>query len=187
MAFNPLSEPVDHVILAGVRSPGIAEIVGFKSTRSWDELRGHGTSGARLRFKGTRLARGKLILHLYTDEHWADWDTFRALIQRAPVGAHAHALEIVHPITEGLGVRSVVVETISQPTQTSSGGGEWSIEIDLIEYREPVIALSTPDGAQAEPEPENGPQRAIRALAGIVENGGEGDAMAALVQAFAQE
>lgn len=160
--MNPIAEPVDYVILAGQRSPGIADLVGWRSPRHWDERRGYGLSGATLRFRGVGLARGKLILRLTTEQDWADWEAFAPLVQRPPIGERAHALDISHPILEGLGVRSVVVEDLGQPTQDDRG--VWTIEIALIEYRRPVIQLSTPDGATTTPEPQTEGQRIIAEL-----------------------
>lgn len=169
MTFNPISEPQDFAIVAGVRTPGICEIVGFKSTLRWDERRGYGLSGATLRFRGIALARGKLILRLYTDQDWADWDTFAPLVARPPLGERAHSLEISHPILEDLGVRSVVVESVGQPTQSSESGGVWTIEIALIQWQRPIIAVSTPAGATPEPEPQNERQVLIRQLGNTVQ------------------
>lgn len=162
MTFNPISEPVDFVTLAGVRSPGIAEITGFTVPLRWDERRGYGLSGATLRFRGVALSRGKLILRLVTEEHWADWETFAPLVQRPPLGERAHSLEISHPILEDLGVRSVVIESVSQPTQTADG--VWTIEIALIQWQRPIVAVSTPAGATPTPEPQTEGQRIIAGL-----------------------
>ncbi len=59
------------------------------------------------------------------------------------------ALDIWHPILEDLGIRSVVVENVLQPRQTADG--EWTIEVKLIEYREPIYTLARPEGSQAQP------------------------------------
>lgn len=167
MTFNPITEPVDFAILAGVRTPGICEVQGFKIPLRWDERRGYGLSGATLRFRGIALSRGKLILRLYTEQHWTDWETFAPIVQRPPLGERAHSLEISHPILEDLGVRSVVIESVSQPTQTADG--VWTIEIALIQWQRPQIALSTPAGATPEPEPQNERQVIIRQLMGQVQ------------------
>jgi len=50
--------------------------------------------------------------------------------------------------------------------------------ISCIEYREPVFALATPQGAQDRPlDPVD---QSISALSGIVQNGGEGDVLGPL-------
>lgn len=145
MPFNPLTSPVDYVVLAGQRSPGVCEVVGGTSPRRWDERRGFGLSGATVVFHGVGLAKPLLRIRLFTEQHWSDWATWRELVQRPPLGERPRAMDIEHPILEDLGVRSVVVEDVTQPTQT--GDGEWTVEVKLIEFRRPEIALATPSGA----------------------------------------
>jgi hypothetical protein len=176
MAFNPISQPVDRVTLGGRQSPGLASIEGFSSPRRWDERRGYGLSGSTVVFRGIGLATGKLILRLYTEQDFADWSSFSELVQRPPSGERSRALDISHPILEDLGIRSVVVEDVKQPTQT--GDGEWTIEIALKEFRRPVVALSRPDGSvDRPPEPEDQNDIAIRDLAGISQRAQRGEAV----------
>lgn len=147
MTFQPIDDPVDYVELAGQRSPGICEVLGGSSPRRWDERRGYGFSGSTLIFRGVGLCRPTLKLRLYTAQDWADWHEWSRLVQRPPLGERARALDIVHPILEDLGVRSVVVEDVLQPQQTADG--EWTIEVRLIEYRRREAALERIDGATA--------------------------------------
>lgn len=177
MTWNPLTEPVNHVILAGQRSPGIAELQGFSSPRRWDERRGYALSGATLVFRGVGLAHGKLLLRLYTPQDWDDWSTFSTLVQRPPLGERARAMDISHPILEALGVRSVVVEDVKQPTETGTGG-EYTIEISLIEHRRLQITPARTEGS--EDQPTDPVDRTIGNLEAIVQNGGEGDVLQAL-------
>jgi hypothetical protein len=167
VTFNPITAPVDYVLLAGQRSPGIAEIVGASSPRRWDERRGTYLSGGTWIFRGLGLASFKLLLRLYTEQDWIDWATFRELVQRPPVFERARALEIVHPILEDLGIVAVIVKDVMQPVQT--GDGEWTIEIPLAEYRRPQVQVSRQDGTADQPaEPEDPADRTLRALAGLV-------------------
>lgn len=175
MAFDPITSPVDHVVLSGQRSPGIAEITGATSPRRWDERRGYALSGSTVIFRGVGLARFKIVLRLLTPEHWAEWATWSQLVQRPPPLERARALDISHPILEDLGIRSCVIETVGQPVQASQGGGEWSIEIACIEYRRPTPAIARPDGSDDRlPEPEDPADRAIRDLAGINQRAARG-------------
>jgi len=147
--WNPLSQPVDHIILAGRKSPGLAEVTGGASPRKWDERGGYGLSGSTLVFKGIGLAKFTVKLKLYTEDDWAAWHTWKPLVDKPPLGSKAKAMDITHPLTEQLGVAAVVVEEVSQPEQTDSG--EWTITIKFIEYRKPKVALAKPDGAKATP------------------------------------
>ena len=149
MAFDPTKAPVDYILLAGKKSPGIAEIDRASSLRTWDERRGYGLSGATTIFRGVRLAHFIVRLRLYTAVDFASWAEFAVLVQRPPTGERPRQLEIWHPILEDLGITAVGVEELGQPVQTRDG--EWTIEIKFIEYRKLQPALSRPEGAQAAP------------------------------------
>lgn len=158
MSWNPIESPQDFVILAGQRSPGIAELQSASSPRRWDIRRGYGLSGATVVFRGIMLAEFKLLLRLYSAEDWESWDTFRELVQRPPSGERPRALDISHPILDAFGIASVVVTDVIQPTQTEDG--VYTIEIRLLEYRRPEIALSRPDGSD-DVEPRDEVERRI--------------------------
>lgn len=155
--WNPLDMPVDYVVLAGQKSPGLASIEGLVSPRKWDERRGFALSGSTLFFRGIGLAKFKIILRLYNVEDWNAWDSWSVLVKRPPqtqrtvdgftatVFARPHPMDIGHPLTEMLGIKSVVVENLHQPMQT--GDGEWSINIDMIEHRRPIPAGALMNGS----------------------------------------
>jgi hypothetical protein len=66
-------------------------------------------------------------------------------VARPPGGERPRALDIVHPVLEDVEIRSVVVENVSQMTQTDDG--EWTVEIQLIEHRPVVRAAAVIDGS----------------------------------------
>ncbi len=141
MTFNPEIAPVDFILLANQRSPGLAVISNANSPRRWDERKGYALSGSRVIFRGIGLARPIVTLRLLSFEDWVDWHLWRPLIQRPPVGERSKALDIWHPILEDLGIISVVVEDILQPKQVADG--EWNIDIKFIEFRRPKRTLET--------------------------------------------
>lgn len=145
MTFNPVTDPIDYILLANRKSPGIAGVNAGNSPRRWDERRGYALSGARVVYRGIGLSRPVVTLRLYTAEDWEDWHSWKELVQRPPIGERAHAQDIWHPILEDLNIVSVVVEDLLQPKQT--GDGEWSIDIKFIEYRRPVLNLEVIDGS----------------------------------------
>lgn len=149
MSFDPTAQVVSYILLAGVKSPGICEIEGASSARTWDERRGYGLSGATCIFRGVRLAHFKANIRLYSEVDWLGWSQFAPLLKRPPVGERPKQLEIWHPILEDLGIVAVGVEELHQPQQT--GDGEWTVVIEFIEYRKLQRALSLPEGAQAAP------------------------------------
>jgi hypothetical protein len=167
MSFDPLRSPIDYVVLAGRRSPGLAELQGFSSPRRWDERRGYALSGGTLVFRGIGLSRGKLLLRLLSEQDFEDWRAWSEIVQRPPLGERARSLEIQHPILEDLGIRAVVVEDVKQPAQTADG--EWTVEIALIEWRRPQLALSRPDSSEDRPpEPADPAERALQTLTGAL-------------------
>lgn len=155
MTFRPLTSPVDWIVLAGRRSPGLATIEGASTPRNFDERRGFGTGFATLRFRGVGLARFKVLLRLVSEQDWDDWHAWKGLVERPSVESdprrprrpQAPPMDIEHPILADLGISSAVVEDVVQPIQT--GDGEWTVEIKFIEYRQPVRQLEETQGARA--------------------------------------
>jgi hypothetical protein len=151
VTFNPLTRPVNVVVIGGATSPGIATIRDADSPRRLVERNGVGLSGATVRFQGQMLSHPVVELRLYTPQDWDDWDTFRQTVQPPPLGTRARALAIEHPILEDLGITSVLVKNVRQPVPEGETG-VWIIVIELIEFRRPTFQASAPDGAQAGPE-----------------------------------
>lgn len=147
MTWNPLTDPVDYILLSGERSPGIADVEGFTSPRRWDERKGYGLSGGTVIFRGIGLAAGTVSLRLFESEHFERWDTWKNLVQRPPIGTRGHAMDISHPQLDDLGVTSVVIEDVSQLEQTEDG--IWTVKIRMKEFRRPVLQLQAPTGSQA--------------------------------------
>lgn len=149
MAWNPLEQPVDYIKLGGVRSPGLAEVLGATSPRKWEERGGYGLSGSTVVFRGVGLCKFTVKLKLYTEEDWTAWNAWRPIVAKPPFGTRAKALDIWHPLLEQLEVKAAVVEEVSQPEQTDNG--EWTITLKFIEFRRPKVALAKPEGAKATP------------------------------------
>lgn len=146
MTWDPLTQPIDHVLIGGQWTPGLAEITGASSPRRWDERKGYGLSGSRVVFRGVGLSKFSIKLRLLTPEDWRGWEEFRPIVQRPPLGVRARAVSCWHPFLEELEIKSLVVEELLQPVQT--GEGEWTIEIKCIEWRRPRPALGVPDGGE---------------------------------------
>ncbi len=174
---NPLEEPIDYILLAGRRSPGLAVLTGAGSPRKWDPRRGYGLSGGTLIFRGNDFSRFNCTLRLVTTEDWDDWSTFKDIVQRPPLGERARAKDIWHPFLEDLGITSVVVQDVLQPAREGDTN-IWSVVIKFIEFRRPQITLSQPEASDTEEDDPN--SRRIAALTQIVENNGEGSILQAL-------
>lgn len=145
--MNPLATPVDYILLAGQRSPGVALLPGGASSpRKWDERKGYGTSGSTIVFTGEGLAKFSVKIQLVTRDDWAAWDAWAPLVKRSPKGDKPKATDIWHPILEEHGIASVVVEDLVGPTQVLDGTA-WEWELKFIQYRAPKPALAKPQGS----------------------------------------
>ena len=163
--WNPYDNPVDYVLLASQKTPGIATVEGFGSPRKWDERKGYGTSGTTIVYTGDDLSKGSVKIKLYTPQHWSDWYTFKPIVDKPPKGAKPKAIDIWHPHLQDLGVTSVVVEDLIQPIQTADG--EWTIEIKLIQYRAPKPAIAVPSGSTTKPPAAETPSPADKMIADL--------------------
>ena len=149
MTWNPLDDSVDKATIGGQLTPGICEIVGADSPRAWDERTGYGLSGATVYFHGIKLSHFSIRFRLYTTQDWDDWHTFRPLVDRPPIGKRPRSLDCVHPLLEDLGISSIVIEDVLVPEQTDDG--EWTIELKVIEFRQPKFGMAKPEGSTATP------------------------------------
>lgn len=91
MTFRPLTEPCDYILLAGQRSPGVAEVLGADTPSRWDEQRGFGLSGARLRYRGAGLSRPTVLIKLFTEDHFDAWKGWSEIVLREPSPTAADA------------------------------------------------------------------------------------------------
>lgn len=149
MAWSPLSVPVNFVILGGQPTPGLCDVVGADDPRRIDKRQGYGLSGSFPVFLGLDLSEFKLVLRLYSQQDWDDWDVFKPIVKRPPAGKFPKALDIYHPYLDDLNIRAVMVKNRSQPEEID--GGAHSITIELIAFRRPKIALAKPDAATDKP------------------------------------
>jgi len=152
--FDPIDAPCDYILLAGQKSPGVAEIVGASSPREWEERNGYGVTGGFSVFMRRKLARFSVRLRLYESEDWIAWRAWKPIVDKLPKrrggsGADSGMLSIWSPQLEDLDIKAVGVAEVGQPEQT--GDGEWTIEIKFIEHRSPKVTLAKPQGAAAEP------------------------------------
>jgi hypothetical protein len=164
--WNPLTNPIDYILLAGSKSPGLAEVAGADAPRKWDERPGYGLSGAFVVYTGDGLAKFCVRIHLFTVADWDEWNAWKALVQKAPIGARPRALDIWHPFLEDLGVKSVVVENRMQPVDL--GAGEWVHEIKFIQFRLPTPGIGKPVASQAAQEPADFAEQWTARLTGQV-------------------
>jgi hypothetical protein len=153
-AWDPITQPQDYAKIAGAMTPGVCEIIGAGDPRAWDKRKGMGISGAFSVFTGQDLAQFTVRLTLYTVEDWAAWHKFRPIIAKVPrrrigKGKDSGVLSIQHPITQEVGISSIVIENLGAPEQVDHG--VWAIDIKVMEWRQPKVALAAPEGAADQP------------------------------------
>jgi hypothetical protein len=146
MSWNPLEDPVDYVEFASRRTPGIARVLGAGSPREWQERRGIGLSGARLAYRGLKLAKFVVRIVLVHQSDWDGWHAFKDVVARPPAGTRPRALDIVHPVLADCGIGSCVIEDLQAPEEVDETG-TWAIEIKCIEHRAPTPAAAVVDGS----------------------------------------
>lgn len=149
MSYDPITQPVDYILLAQQRSPGIARVKGAGSPRKWDERGGYGLSGSTLVFTGTRLSEFDVQLLFTTPEDWAAWDVWKPLVARPPSRVRPRALDIWHPWLEELEIKRVVVLDVLQPDEGETG--EWTRTIKFKAFRAPKLTLAKPEGSKSKP------------------------------------
>ncbi len=167
--MNPISNPdaYDYVVISGVKTPGVARIVGAGSPRQWDKTKGPGVSGAWIKYMGTDLSEFSIILTIWTEEHWREWDAMRPMLLRQPVKPNDKHFEVVHPQLSELGIRACAVKDIATPEQKDDG--LWEIEIKMIQFREPKTAIGKPDAAKVKEQPMDHVDKAIQMMIGQVQ------------------
>lgn len=162
--WDPIRQPVDYLTLSGVKSPGICEILGASSPRTWDEQSGPGWSGGLLVYQGIKLCHFTALFHMYELDHWEQWRKFRPLVMRPPLGSKPTTHPIWHPLLTEVGIHGAVVEDVRAPQQVADG--EWVVDVAFIEWRFPKQgAPIKPEGAAAEPVDPN--EALIERLTGI--------------------
>src|SRR5262245_58800478 len=137
MSWNPIDIPCDHILLCGVKSPGLAEVVGLSERAKYDVVRTYAASGATIKYTGDDLAKFAVRIRLYTREDWANWYSWKSYLKIRPRSRglvdKMDALEIWHPFCEAADINAVVIEDVSQPEQ--SDPMVFVITIKMIEYR----------------------------------------------------
>lgn len=142
--------PQDRFTLAGQRSPPVARFVGAALQRKFDVRRGYGHTGAIAVFRGRENVRFKAVFELATDQDWREWYAFKPLLDKDPSGTKPKALDITHALLEAVGINSVLIMGMTAPDQTDHG--VWTIEVEMLQYRTPKLALAKPEGSQASPK-----------------------------------
>lgn len=157
MAFDPLTTPIDKVLLAydppsgqtvtWQRSPGIAKVTGAALLYRWDKRQGYGLAGAFPVYFGEDLPDFVIELRLYTSQDWVDWAAWKPLVVKPPKSIRPKALAIYHPWLAEVQIGACTIKKVHQPEPDDETGG-FLIAIECMKWRKPTIALSKPDAAK---------------------------------------
>lgn len=146
MAYDPLVTPIDFVTFNGVKTPGLATVEKADAPVHWDERQGYGLAGAFPIGGWRKLTHFVVKVRIFTSVEWAAWwSTIAPILARTPPGKRPKAINVWHPWLAAKKITAAVVENELQPVQTEPG--VYEIEIPMLEWRGPKIALVKPDAA----------------------------------------
>jgi hypothetical protein len=140
--YNPIANPFEHdlALIGGAITPGLVKIEGLSSKQKWDVKEGKGEKGATITYGGDSLSKFSLRCTLWESAHFDVWaQNIKPVLATSWAPPHP-AVDIWHPELVERGVRSVVVEDISQFTANGDG---FDIVVKCIEYRAPKPATGT--------------------------------------------
>lgn len=152
--MDPLIAPQfwDTISAAGVFWSGLAKVSGFVRENDFDVKNAPGTEGATSTYRGNKLAEGKIVLYVWTSEHWAALVDFLPLFRFDPSAKSGQAIDIWHPSFDVLDppLRAMVVKKIGVPERSKDGDSLYTVTIECLEYRPPKKknATSTPKGSK---------------------------------------
>lgn len=156
-AIDPIANPEawDHITIGGVASPP-CEISEGKRKHEWDIKKGKGSDGASVTYVGMQPMTFSVTFFLWDNgtlgtgrNHFKEWDAFIPLLKYQATKKAVQAVDIYHPSFEGLGIKAVVTESISNVSH--KGGGMYHVTVEFLEYYPPppVSAVSTPTKSDA--------------------------------------
>lgn len=159
--MNPVDNPeaYETIVLAGLESPGIATVTAPTLETGWDQQQGKDPAkpGESVQ-NGTKGLEIQVELKLWKDpslgiDHFAEWDTFRDQILKLPTKkGDPKALDVYHPLLEGMDISSVVVKSFSNPQPDGTGLGV--AKLVLLQY-----LPSKPKGSGGKPKGSKGNQK----------------------------
>lgn len=138
---TPFSNPdlYDHVVVDGVRSPGVVTLDGHERAHKWDNKEGSGQDGATSELKGAPLGAFTMTFELVNDpllgNQIAEWDTFQPVLERSVNGAKPIALPIEHPDLARNRFTAIVLVSIGGMNHDGKGGA--TIAVKVQEHRPP--------------------------------------------------
>lgn len=153
LSVNPADQPevYDKLSALGMESPGRVKIQGAASTYDWDTKKGKGTSGATVTYQGRAPAEFDAVFYLWLPEHFAQWDEFSALLDRAQVDPkNITAIDLTHPYLNKRGIRACVVKSVGQLEQVREGDTLHTATVKFGQFEKAKPATGTPGGSKGD-------------------------------------
>lgn len=147
--IDPTSNELNFVVVAGIQSPGRAQLTGVAAPFNYDVQPGYGKEGATTVFRGRGIAKFTLTITLWEREHFIAWPVFSAMLE-PPKTFKPLVVEMRHPLLSAADIKAVAVESLGQPERQNNG--MWIATIRLMEWRPVKPALVKPRGAVPSPE-----------------------------------
>ena len=147
-ALNPIDFPqaYDALNIAGIETPGLAEVTTSGKSLKWEHKQAKGSTGATQTLQGRDLETFTVKLTLWKRAQFEEWETLKRLLDDSVADAkNPRPLDIAHPDLSEHGIRAAVVENISGRVTESIGRSTYTIK--FTEYRRPVPSGGTPKGA----------------------------------------
>lgn len=136
---------VDSVTICGLVLPGRWTLSSADKEFGYQIQEGNFLTGATVLPKGDPLVVAKFKGVLWQADQVQAFKTIRSSYLTRPVfgtGPFTAALGVDHPELKALGVKSVVVQRITP--LIDEGGGYWTCELTLLQYRKPRPAMAAP-------------------------------------------
>jgi hypothetical protein len=140
----------DKIAIAGIPAPGKWTLLRAPRKFGWDVRKGAGLSGATVVPTGDELVVARFLVEIWDPADYLLFNAFRSQYLKKQLVSVAGspqglAIGIDHPELKQLGATSFVVQEVNPLVNDSFG--VWSAEVEFLEYRRPLPALSKPAAA----------------------------------------
>jgi len=155
-AASALLPGTDTITIAGAPAPGKWTLLRGPRVYGWDVRKGYGLMGATVVPTGDDVMRARFLVEIWSPTDYALFQVFRSTylkkqlvaVQGSPIGL---AIGIDHPELKGLNATSFVPLEVNP--LVNDGFGVWMAEVEFLEYRKPLPALTKPNAAIPDASP----------------------------------
>lgn len=148
--MNPIENPEAYKTakIGGATWPGYVTISpGSGIPRNWKKNKGTASSGATADFEGDDLAEFECVLLAWKPEHFTAYDAkFKAMLEKAPEGKDAKAIDFEYPTLAAIGVTAVNTQNVPALEQVDPLG-VWGWKYKFQQHRAPTPAKGSPNGS----------------------------------------